>query len=168
MERVLTQTFGVVGAIIEKEGEFLLVKETEAGPDQGKWNHPAGWIDVGESPLEAVKREVQEETGYSFSPEGLLGIYSLMRNDIENDKGEYPHAIKLIFTGSISSEPVSVLAGDVSKIEWFSAEEIYEMRPEVLRDIDIKFMIKDHFSGKGFSLDVVVHTDSKILRDPFI
>ncbi|MFP4022650.1 MAG: NUDIX domain-containing protein, partial [Candidatus Paceibacterota bacterium] len=92
MERVLTQTFGVVGAIIEKEGEFLLVKETEAGPDQGKWNHPAGWIDVGESPLEAVKREVQEETGYSFSPEGLLGIYSLMRNDIENDKGEYPHA----------------------------------------------------------------------------
>jgi hypothetical protein len=29
-ERVFTQTFGVVGAIIEKDGKILLVKETKA------------------------------------------------------------------------------------------------------------------------------------------
>lgn len=169
MERVLTQTFGVVGAIIEREGKFLLVKEADPGPDQGKWNHPAGGIDVGESPLEAVKREVSEETGYSFSPEGLLGVYSLIRNDIENDKGEYPHAIKLIFTGSISSDPERDLADDVSKTKWFSEKEINEMGAEELRDIDIKFMVKEYLSGRGFPPDVVVHTDSKkMLRYPFV
>jgi len=62
MKRVFTQTFGVVGAIIEKEGKILLVKETKKVA-KGLWNHPAGWIDVGENPFEAVKREVNEKVG---------------------------------------------------------------------------------------------------------
>jgi len=42
MERVFTQTFGVVGGIIEKNSKILLVREAKAGEDTGKWNHPAG------------------------------------------------------------------------------------------------------------------------------
>ena len=66
-ERVFTQVFGVVGAIIEKEGKILLVKEAGTH-DKGKWNQPAGWIDVGEDPIEMVKRELKEETGLDFNP----------------------------------------------------------------------------------------------------
>ena len=78
MTRVFTQTFGVVGGLLERDGKILLVREAQRkGPDSGKWNHPAGWIDVGENPVEAVKREVLEESGFSFTPKHLLGIYSL-------------------------------------------------------------------------------------------
>ena len=67
--RVFTQTFGVVGGLLERDGKIFLVREAQRkGPDNGKWNHPAGWIDVGENPVEAVKREVLEESGFSFSP----------------------------------------------------------------------------------------------------
>lgn len=168
MNRILTQTFGVAGAVIEREGSFLLVKEAHEGLDQGKWSHPAGWIDVGESPIEAVKREVQEESGFSFIPERLLGVYSLVRNDIENGSGEFPHAIKIIFTGSISNEPVSELEGDTSSVKWFTSDDIYKMGSNELRDGDIKVMVKEYLSGKSFSLDAIVHIDSNIFwKDGF-
>ena len=81
--RVFSQTFGVVGGLLEKDGKFLLVKESKRkGPDDGKWSQPAGWIDVGEDPVAAGKREVEEETGVEFTPTAILGVYSLVREDV--------------------------------------------------------------------------------------
>lgn len=91
MKRVFSQTFGVVGAIIEKGGKILLVRDFGKGhPDHGKWSHPAGWIDVGENPVDAVKREVKEETGFDFTPTYILGAYSLVRRDVEKALGATP------------------------------------------------------------------------------
>src|SRR3989338_625304 len=102
MSRVYTQVFAVVGAIIEREGKFLLVKENQpTHPDHGKWNQPAGWIDVEENPIDAVKREVREETGYDFAPTHLLSVSSLVRKDQTKHFGATPHALKLIFVGRI-------------------------------------------------------------------
>jgi len=162
MERVFTQTFGVAGAIIEKDGKFLLVKESQKKRfDAGKWNHPAGWIEVGENPIESVKREVAEETGYSFTPTYVLGIYSLVRSDLLKLGEEIHHPIKIIFIGTISENRKKDLADDVTEIKWFSPEEIYEMNINVLRDIDIKDMIRDYFARKRYPLELVTHMKSE-------
>ena len=159
MARVFTQTFGVVGGLLERDGKILLVREAQRkGPDNGKWNHPAGWIDVGENPIEAVKREVLEESGFTFTPKYLLGIYSLVRKDIEKERGATPHAIKVIFIGDISETQGENLEDDVTEARWFSPDEIYAMANTTLRDLDIKQMVKDYFAGKKFSLDSIVHT----------
>ena len=118
MTRVFTQTFGVVGGLLERDGKILLVREARRkGPDNGKWSHPAGWIDVGENPIEAVKREVLEESGFTFSPAHLLGIYSLVRQDIEAELGATPHAIKIIFIGDISETQNEKLADYLSETQ---------------------------------------------------
>lgn len=159
MQRVFTQTFGVVGGFLERNGKILLVRESQQkGPDNGKWNHPAGWIDVGENPIDAVKREVLEESGYEFIPKYLLGAYSLVRNDITKEIGGIPHGIKLIFIGDVSENQVSELHDDVSEARWFAPEEIYAMDAATLRDADIKQMVRDYFAGKKFPLDAVTHT----------
>lgn len=159
MARVFTQTFGVVGGLIERDGKFLLVREAyRKGPDFNKWNQPAGWIDVGEDPVEAAQREVSEETGYSFTPKYLLGIYSLVRKDIEKEMMATPHAIKLIFIGDISESPSGKLEDDVSETRWFTPEEIYAMDGKTLRDLDIKQMVRDYVAGKKFPLDLITHT----------
>lgn len=159
VKRVLTQTFGVVGAIIEKNGKILLVKESQKKKyDHGKWSHPAGWIEVGENPLEAVKREVLEEAGYVFKPTHILGIYSLVRKDI-GYKRLFPHAIKMIFIGSISGRQHK-LEDDVSETRWFAPEEIAKMNVRTLRDIDIRRMVRDYFNGKKFPLGILHHTIS--------
>ena len=153
-KRVFTQTFGVVGALIEQGDKFLLVKESLGkDEDAGKWSHPAGWIDVGEDPIEAVKREVKEETGYDFEPTHVVGVYSLVRR--ESDPAR--HAIKIIFTGKIHGEQES-LAEDVSDAKWFSAYEIEAMDADTLRDVDIKKMVDDYIEIERHPLGLLEHT----------
>ena len=157
-QRVFTQTFGVVGAILEKNDKILLVREEAKNhPDHGKWSHPAGWIEVGEDPIEGVKREVKEESGYDFNPKYILGIYSLVRRNIEKEFGRTPHPIKIIFIGNISGDPQK-LHDDVSETKWFLPEDIESMDQKTLRDVDIKQMVKDYFSGKHYPLELLQHT----------
>lgn len=156
MKRVFTQTFGVVGAIIERGGKILLVKETKKTA-RGKWSHPAGWLEVGENPMDAVKREVKEESGFDFEPKHILGVYSLLKKEAN----AIHHSIKLIFIGDISDKEVAELANDVSETDWFLPEEIEKMDSKTLRDLDIKEMVNDYFSGKRYSLNLITHTISK-------
>jgi 8-oxo-dGTP pyrophosphatase MutT (NUDIX family) len=52
-----------VKAIILRNGKILLLKPTNPRGSIGGWDGPGGHIMPGESPLEALKREVFEETG---------------------------------------------------------------------------------------------------------
>lgn len=153
-KRIYSQTFGVVAAIIERSGKFLLVKEahTDSGED-GQWNHPAGWIEVGEDPIDAIIREVKEETGFDFEPTHILGLYSLVKKDTEPIR----HPLKIVFTGEISGEQDG-LADDVSEIGWFSPHEIEGMNNSTLRDMDIKKMIDDYVEIERYSLGLLEHT----------
>jgi len=164
MKKVFTQTFGVVGAIIERNGKILLVKEAKKGKDTGKWNHPAGWIELGEDPIESVKREVKEEAGLEFTPTHILGIYSLVK------KGFNPihHPIKIIFLGDISNKETNKLADDVTEKKWFAPKDIKKMDSHTLRDSDIKEMVKSYFSGKRHPLNLIIHTIMKYYENHYL
>jgi ADP-ribose pyrophosphatase YjhB (NUDIX family) len=153
IQRVFTQTFGVVGAIIEKDGKILLVKETKATA-KGKWSHPAGWIDIGENSIDAVKREIKEETGFDFEPKNILGVYVL----VKDEANVIHHPIKIIFIGNISDKKTAELADDVSETKWFTPEEIEAMDSNTLRDLDIKQMVKDYLAGQKYPLSLIIHT----------
>ena len=60
----------VTAAIIEKNGEILIAKRKE-GKHKGKWEFPGGKIEVGESPEECLKRELNEE----FNIETKIGPF---------------------------------------------------------------------------------------------
>lgn len=158
--RVFTQTFGVVAAIIEKDGKILLVRETkEIAKD--KWNHPAGWIEVGENPFLAIEREMKEETGFDFKPTHILGVYSLYETNLKEKWEITPHPMKIVFIGNISGKQSNKFHDDVSENKWFTPEEIYQMDINTLRDMDIKIMVKDYFEGKKYPLDLLKHTEQK-------
>jgi len=153
-QRFFTQTFGVVGAILERDGKFLLVKEIKPIA-KDKWNHPAGWLEVGENPIEAVKREVKEETGFDFEPKNILGIFSLSK-EVGLEIGH--HGIKIIFCGDITEKQEKYLTDEIAEIKWFLLEEIESMDSNTLRDVDIKTMVKDYIAGKKYPLDLLTHT----------
>ena len=65
-----------VGAagLIEQEEKLLLIQRTNI-PFRDCWNLPAGYVEVDESPLQAVIREVYEETGLQVEIERLVDVY---------------------------------------------------------------------------------------------
>jgi 8-oxo-dGTP diphosphatase len=73
-------TLGVFAAITDKEGRILCVRMNYA---TRAWTTPGGRVELGESPLDALKREVLEESGLDVVPEELVGVYSKpYKNDI--------------------------------------------------------------------------------------
>jgi len=64
---------GVGGIILGKQGNVLAFERRDI---PGSWQLPQGGLDKGESPLEAVKREIHEETGIRAEYLELLGTAS--------------------------------------------------------------------------------------------
>jgi len=62
-----------VGAVILKKGKVLMVKRRRE-PYKERWMFPAGFVDFGEHPLEALEREVKEETGLKVKKAKLIKI----------------------------------------------------------------------------------------------
>jgi ADP-ribose pyrophosphatase YjhB (NUDIX family) len=58
--------------------EILMVRERR----DGLWTLPGGWADVGETPSEAARREVREESGFEVEITRLLAVH---------DKRMHPH-----------------------------------------------------------------------------
>ncbi|KPF43300.1 NUDIX domain-containing protein [Rhizobium sp. AAP43] len=61
-----------VAAVIHDHAGNLLLQERASGEG---WSLPAGAIEPGETPQEAVIREVSEETGLVVLPASILGVF---------------------------------------------------------------------------------------------
>jgi len=61
-----------VGAIAIDDGKILLIKRGHA-PSLGLWSVPGGRVEPGESEVDAVRREVAEETGLDVEVGPLAG-----------------------------------------------------------------------------------------------
>lgn len=68
-----TVTYIVAAVIINDQNEVLMMQEAKASCS-GKWYLPAGRVERNENLLDAVKREVLEETGLIMEPKTLILI----------------------------------------------------------------------------------------------
>ena len=62
-----------VAALVLQEGKILLGQRSNE-PFRGLWTLPAGFVDAGEDPVEAVVRECLEETGLQLRVTALLDL----------------------------------------------------------------------------------------------
>ena len=69
--------FHVAGCIIESDGEMLLLHRQDKKPQGDTWCLPAGKVDPGETPLEAIMREAWEETGIRLHASTLSHLRSV-------------------------------------------------------------------------------------------
>jgi 8-oxo-dGTP diphosphatase len=106
------------GAIIlNKQGQLLLCEHTYRR--QYPWGLPGGDIKFGEDPAEAVRREVQEETGLSVQAARLLLV--------ENSKFIRKVTLTYLCTGvSGTFEP----SDEVSAIRYFDRSALPELPAE--------------------------------------
>ena len=61
---------------LTKKGKVVAIRHYRPGADKIVWDLPTGYINKGETPLQAAKRELREETGFSAKKFIPLGAYA--------------------------------------------------------------------------------------------
>ncbi len=140
-----------VAAIIERNQRFILVTDkTKSGL---KLNQPAGHVEIGENIIEAVVREVAEETSLHFIPEYLVGVYHFQATNNTT-------YIRFCFSGSLNDynkQPCpSPGDEDVIEAKWYTLNEIQNQVPNHRSKIVLR-CIQDYLAGNKFPLDVVIN-----------
>ena len=140
-----------VAAIVERDGRYLLVEEHT--PEGLRLNNPAGHLEPGESPLQAVVREVLEETACGFTPEALVGVYlARLRRAATGEDVTY---LRFAFCGSVGeAEPGRALDHGIVRTLWLTVEEI---RASTARHRSPLLLqgVEDHLAGKRYPLELV-------------
>ncbi len=136
-----------VAAVIEQNQRFLLVEEHT--PNGIEFNQPAGHLEANEDLLQAVSREVKEETGWSFEAEFLLSV-QLWR--------KHPEAstyLRFCFIGRhYSHDPEQALDEGIIQTHWLTRSEIAE-RQHRLRSPLVSGCIDQYLSGERYPLSLL-------------
>ncbi|MCW8831680.1 MAG: NUDIX hydrolase [Gammaproteobacteria bacterium] len=139
-----------VAAIVERDGKFLMVEENVEG--EIVYNQPAGHLDPHENLIDAVIRETQEETGWKFTPEALLGIYLWPQPNTDRT------FLRFAFCGSCSDhQPEQELDEGILQALWMTREELQNSKK--LRSPMVLQNIEDYLSGQHYPLDILATVD---------
>jgi 8-oxo-dGTP pyrophosphatase MutT (NUDIX family) len=144
-----------VAALIERDGHYLLVEEQSR--DGLRLNNPAGHLEAGESPEQAVVREVLEETGRVFTPEALVGVY-LARSRRPADDGGPDHDVtylRFAYSGTVGeADPALPLDHGIVRTLWMAGDAILAC-PQLHRSPLLVRGLLDHRAGRRHPLDMV-------------
>ena len=126
-----------VTAIILHKNKILLTKRNNL-PFLGWWDLPGGFVDRGESPKNAIAREMREELGMAIKIKKLLGIYP----------GIYPSSIEPFHILSVvymvepltKEKEIGVMdKKELKGFKWFEKKELpsriaFDSNQNVIRD----------------------------------
>lgn len=136
-----------VAAIAERNDRFLMVEETVSGSIV--INQPAGHLEEGETLIDAVKREANEETGWSFEPTALIGIYLWQHPEISTTY------LRVSFAGYCTDyDPNQELDLGIIHADWFTRKELMN-RNKTLRSPLVLQCIDDYLSGVRYPLSLL-------------
>ena len=106
----------VVSALIEKDNKFLLVKEVlESGKEY--WIIPGGKVEFGENLLEAVKREIKEETNLDIEIKKFIDFQEAI-------VPQYNYHTIIFFYHAFPKNEKLILENKIIEANFFSKEEI--------------------------------------------
>ncbi|MEM6336705.1 MAG: NUDIX domain-containing protein [Bacteroidota bacterium] len=112
----------VAAVIHDEHGDVLLVKSAA----EGRWSLPAGGIEPGETPEEAVCREVAEETGLAVRSTRLLGVVGGQDYRVTYQNGDRVEYTVAVFACTVDQAELTAVDGEVSAFDWVEPSTVSE------------------------------------------
>jgi len=114
----------MVTAIIKKNGKFLMLKRSGHNKMySGYWQFPEGGVKFGETPEEALARELREETGLRVKKAKLLGVRA---SSIEYFHRRLWHFIRIFYYAKVAGE--IKLSNKHNEYKWVSKRGLGKIR----------------------------------------
>jgi ADP-ribose pyrophosphatase YjhB (NUDIX family) len=117
-----------VYALVRRGDLVLLTRISAVGAHPGAWTLPGGGLDHGESPRDAVAREVREECGLDVEVGDLLDVHDThFEGTAPSGRFEDFHGVHLVFRGAVpeGAEPrVVETRGTTDSVAWVPVSDI--------------------------------------------
>jgi 8-oxo-dGTP diphosphatase len=122
-----------VGGVVIRNGRALLIKRGHP-PLQGEWSIPGGTLELCETLLEGVQRELHEETGIEVRVLDLIEVFERVFRD-DAGRAQYHFVILDYLCEAVSGEARA--GSDVTDAAWVAEADLerYSLTPTATRVI---------------------------------
>lgn len=125
--------------VTDTDGRLLLARWIQGR--RVAWTMPGGGLEAGESPEDAVRRELREETGYSVKVGELLGIHSrVIPAGRRVHKADEPlHTLRIVYRAEVVGGKLTFEEdGSTDMAEWFPLASVASLQRVKLVDIAMR------------------------------
>ena len=121
----------VVVIVVVQYGETLLLGKRNIEPSRGLWSFCGGYMELGETLEEAVRREVKEEANLDVEPQRMIGVYS-------TDDGALVLVAYHTYVTEQQVQPLVAQPEEISELAFFQREELpslaFPVHEQIVRD----------------------------------
>ena len=121
--------FDVISCFVEYDGEILLLHRQDYKPEGNTWGVPAGKVDAGENILEAMVRELKEETGFVL-PSPQLSYFG----KVFVKYPDYDFVYHIYHTKLDQEHKVTINHNEHKDFRWISPKNALNM--DLIQDLD--------------------------------
>lgn len=114
-------------ALVRRADSVLLTRISSRGAHAGEWTLPGGGLDHGESPRDAVAREVEEETGLVCTVGDLVDVHDVhFTGTAPTGRHEDFHGVHLVFAADVAGDQPRVVEqdGTTDEVAWVPLADI--------------------------------------------
>ncbi|MCR8843305.1 NUDIX domain-containing protein [Paenibacillus sp. SC116] len=130
-----------VAAVVRNEEDHILF--IRKGNEQ-TWGLPAGAIEIGETPAQAITREVYEETGLTIQPTQIIGVFGGEKYQYQYSNGHQVEYLVIVFQCSIISGKLEAKDAEAEQLSFFNESEI----PNIAIPYPKEIFLKNATEGK--------------------
>jgi ADP-ribose pyrophosphatase len=105
---------------VDENGRILLVKQFRLPAEDYLWELPAGRLDPGESAIDAAKRELREETGYSATEWTQLASFWA-------SPGYVSERMTVFLARNLTEGKPETMEDERIEIRWFDKQDVANM-----------------------------------------
>lgn len=139
---------GVAAVVFDRE-EILLVRRGKP-PAKGRWSLPGGAVELGETLVGALKREIREELSIEVDVGGLVGVFDKVFPD---DAGRIAYHYVLVDFWAELREGMPVPGSDIDGLRRIPASDCSDtLQLEAALRSAIAFAVRLRSSGRDLSL----------------